>query len=62
MCVCVYVCVCVCVCVCARALPGEKDSREIKDAASCFAEILKVKPYKTAAVQPLTSDLSSHPS
>ena len=33
-----------------------------KDAACYFEQILEAAPYKTAAVPPLTSHLTNHPS
>ena len=39
----------------------EKSRWELhKDAAHCFEQILEAAPYKTAAVQPLTSYLTNH--
>ena len=33
-----------------------------KDSVFCFKQILKAVPYKTAAVQPLTSHFTNHSS
>ena len=43
--------------------PGEKARWELhKQAVCCFEQKLETACYKTAAVQPLTSHLTSHPS
>ena len=33
-----------------------------KDVACCFEQLHEAASYKTAAVKPLTSDLTNHPS
>ena len=41
---------------------GEKARWELyKNAMSCFQQILNARPYKTEAVQLLTSHLQNHP-
>ena len=43
-------------------IPGEKARWEVhKNAACSFEQILEVAPYRTAAVWPLTSNLTNHP-